>query len=95
MTRPFAGVGDSPSPNETSQAEIRVIYNDIYQLQRSPWRSPCDDETGEKICQEILDSIKECLWCRWVPTQPEEEPMWSPTSTSETDGQAKFQARTS
>ena len=40
---------------EMSQAEIRVIYNDIYQLWRSPRRSPCDEETGERIYQEILD----------------------------------------
>ena len=58
---------------EMSWAEIRVIYNDVYQLQKLPGRSPCDKETGERICWEILDSVKEHLWCGWVPAQPEEE----------------------
>ena len=48
----------------------------------------------ERIHQEIMDSIKECIWCRWVSAQLEEEPKWSPTGTSKMDAQAKFQART-
>ena len=79
---------------QTSQAKIRVIYKEIYQLQKSPRRSPCDEETAEKICQEILDSGKEQLWHRQVPTQPEEELRWSPTGTSKTDEQAEFQTKT-
>ena len=75
---------------EMSQGEIRVIYNDVYQLQRLPGRSPCDKLTAKQICQEILDSIKEHLW----RSQLEEEPKWSPTGTSKMDAQAEFQART-
>ena len=56
--------------------------------------SPCDEETGERICQDILDSVKECLWHRQVPAQLEEEPKWSPTNTSKMDAQAELQART-
>ena len=77
---------------ETSWAKIRVIYNDVYQLWRLPGKSLCDKETGGKIHQEILDSIKEHLWHMWVPTQAEEE--LSSTSTSKTDAQGEFQART-
>ena len=78
---------------EMSWAKIRVIYNEVYQLWKLPDRSPCDEETGEKICQKILDSVKECLQHGWVPAQPEKELKWSPTSTSKTDAQAEFQAR--
>ena len=78
---------------ETSQAKIRVIYNDVYQLQRSPRRSPCDEETREGIFQEILDSVKECLWHRQVSAQLEEELRQSPTSASKMDTQAEFRAR--
>ena len=49
----------------TFQDEIRVIYNEVYQLQRLPSRSPCDGEAEEQVCQEIQESIKECLQCRW------------------------------
>ena len=79
---------------ETCRAKIRVIYNEVYQLQKKPGRNPCDKETGEKIHWDILDSIKECLQCGWVPTQLEEEPKWSPTGTSKMNTQAEFQART-
>ena len=78
---------------EMSQAKIRVIYNEVYQLWRLPGRSACDKETGERICWEIQDSIKECLWHGQVPTQPEEELKQSPTSTSKTDAQAEFHSR--
>ena len=43
------------------QAEIRVIYNDVYQLQKLPMRRPCNKGTEERIHQEILDFIKEHL----------------------------------
>ena len=77
-----------------SWAEIRVIYNGVYQLWRSPRRSPCDEEIGERIHQEVQDSVKECLLHRQVSAQLEEELKWSPTGTSKMDIQAKFQART-
>ena len=74
-------------------AEIRVIYNDIYQMRRSPRRSPCNEEAGERIHQEILDTIKEGLWCRWVSAQPDEELKQTPTGPSKTDAQTEFQAK--
>ena len=80
--------------SETSWAKIRVIYNEVYQLQKSPRRSPCNKETEGRIHQEILDSAQECLQHRQVPTQLEGEPKQSPTCTSKMDTQAEFQART-
>ena len=73
---------------------IRVIYNEVYQLQRLPSRSPCHGETEEQVCQEILDSIKECLWHRWGPAQLDKESKWSPTGNTKRDTKAVFQART-
>ena len=75
------------------QAEIRVIYSNVYQLRRSPRRSPCDKETWERICQEILDFIKECLWHRQVSEHLEEGLKQSPTGTSKTDAEAEFHTR--
>ena len=79
---------------ETSQDEIRVIDNKVYQLQKLPRWSPCDRETEEQVCKEILDSVKECLWCRQDPTQLEGESKWSHASTSKMDAQVEFQAKT-
>ena len=45
-------------------ADIRNIYNDVYQLRRLLGESSCDDTMAEKICQSILESVKEHLWCR-------------------------------
>ena len=50
-------------------------------------------ETEDNICQEILDSVKECLEHRWDHAQPEERPRQNPTSTSKPDPWAKFQER--
>ena len=69
------------------------MYNDIYQLQRSPGKSPSDAEMKERICQEILDFVKECLWHRWDCTQPEEEARQSSTGLSRLDPQPEFQDR--
>ena len=65
--------------------EISVIYNEVYQLQRLPRRSLCNGETEEQVCQEILDSIKECLWHRQGPMQLEGELKQSLAGTSKMD----------
>ena len=78
-----------------SWAQMRVSYNKVYQLSRSPGRSPCNEETGEIICQEILDLVKEHLWHRWDSGQLEEESRQSPTGTRtpRMPAQAEFHAR--
>ena len=48
------------SPDSTRE-EIAEIYHDVYQLQRSLGMMSCDEEMEACLCQEILDSIKECL----------------------------------
>ena len=57
---------------KTTQAEIRALYNEVYQLKRTPRTVPCDLEAEEEIHQEILKSLKEHLWHRWGPAQLEE-----------------------
>ena len=44
-----------------TKEEMKKVYNDVYQLWRSPSKSPSDVEMEESVCQEILNSIKECL----------------------------------
>ena len=73
--------------------EIRKVYNDTYQLQRLPSKSPCDVEMEERVCQEILNSVKEHLQCRWECAQPEERLRQSSAGTSWPDPQDKFQDR--
>ena len=65
----------------------------LYQLQMLPGTNPCDAETEERVCQEILDSIKECLWHRQDCAQPEEELRQNSTSTSRPDPQAEYRDR--
>ena len=45
-----------------TQEEITELYWDIYQLQRLPRRSCCKEGMEEHIHQEVLDSMKACLW---------------------------------
>ena len=54
---------------------------------------PCDEKMEVHLHQEIIDSIKECLWNKWVPAQPEDELRQSPGSVPRLDPQAEFQAR--
>ena len=70
--------------------EIVEIYDDVCQLQWLPGKSPCDAEMEEYLHQEILDSIKECLWHKWDPTLPEERPSPHPASTPRCDPQADY-----
>ena len=73
--------------------EIRGVYNEVYQLQRAPNKSPWDVEAEEKICQKILNSVKECLQHMSDHAQPEEKQRQSSVSTSRPDPQAEYQDR--
>ena len=33
-----------------TQVDMRNIYNEVYQLKRSPGESPCDDAMAKRIC---------------------------------------------
>ena len=54
-------------------ADIRNIYNDVYQLKRLPEERPCDGMTAERVCQSILESVKEHLQCRQEHIQSQEQ----------------------
>ena len=75
---------------KSTREEISKVYNDVYQLWRSPSKSPCDVEVEKRTHQDILDSIKEHLWHRWDHTQPEEGLRWSSGGASRPDQQAEF-----
>ena len=59
---------------KTSREEIFNLYQEVYQLKRTPEAIPGDPDEAEKTCQEILDSLKECLWHRQGPAHLEQEP---------------------
>ena len=42
------------------------------------------------ICQEILDSIKECLWLKQPSTLPETEQRWRPAGAPRPDPPTEF-----
>ena len=52
---------------DSSWEGISDLYHDVYQLQRLPGKMLCDKEMEACICQEILDSVKEFLWCKQLP----------------------------
>ena len=54
-------------------------------------RSTLFQDIAEEPHIEILETLKECLWCRWDPTQLE-EPRWRSTGTrtTRTPAQVKF-----
>ena len=66
---------------DSTREEIAEIYHNMYQLQRSPGKMPCDEETEWH------------LWHKWVPTQPGEEPGQSPVSIPRANPQANCSTR--
>ena len=71
--------------------KIAKIYWDMYQLQWLPGKMPCDVEKEEHLHQEILDSIKECLWHKWDPRSLEE--LRCPARIPRCDPQADYSAQ--
>ena len=59
---------------KTTRDEIWELYNDVYQLRRSPGPPLHSPECTEELVQEICTSIKEQLWQRWGSAQPKKEP---------------------
>ena len=61
-------------------------------VKKGPWGVPGDPEVAERTCQEILDLLKECIWCKWDPAQLEEglRQRFLGTRTYEMSVQAEF-----
>ena len=77
---------------ETTQEEIFMLYQEVYKLMRAPETIPGDPREVEEVHQEILYSLKECLWHRKGPTQPE-EPEQESAIMSRLDPWSDFQQR--
>ena len=54
---------------DSSWEDIADLYCNVYQLRRLLWRMLCNEEMEACIHQEILDSVKESLWHKWLSTQ--------------------------
>ena len=52
--------------------KVFSLYQEVYQLKRTPGPVPGDQEVANWIYQEILNSLMECIQHRQSPTQPEE-----------------------
>ena len=58
---------------QTMHDEILDLYQEVYWLKRDPGEVQCLENIAEETQIEILETLKECLWHRWGPTQPERE----------------------
>ena len=71
------------------------IYHQVYQLRKKPREVPCSQDTAEETHIEILKMLKEHLWHKWGPTQPEEPRQRSMgTRTTKMPAQAEFHTQT-
>ena len=70
---------------QTTHEEILALYQEVYQLKRDPGEDPCSEDTVEEIWIEILETLKECLWCRQGPTQSEKPGQRTPRMPAEED----------
>ena len=77
---------------DSIQEEIGDLYWDVYQLQRLPRRGWWEEATKEWLHQNILDSLKECLWLKWLSAQPEEWCRQMPANVPWPDAQSEFVA---
>ena len=92
MTGWFAMAGQNSQSNEASTRrlppwcidpnftweEIQGLYQELYQLQRLCGGSHCEEATEEWLQEEILASIRECLWLCMPPEDEGEHPSSTP-----------------
>ena len=76
-------------PNSTHE-DIGDLYQDVYQLQRLPRRGQWENTTKKCLCEDILDSLKECLWLKQPSAQPQERHRQMPANITWPDGQLEF-----
>ena len=48
----------------TSREEIGELFYQVYMLKRLPRPPPCGPEQSQEVMQDILSSLKDCLWQR-------------------------------
>ena len=91
----YRGPSHWPCQLQDPPSERRLLP---YTMRSTSWRGPpitvqSDPEAMEEIHQEILTLLKECLQCRWGPTQPEEQEQGL-AGMSRSDPQSNFKWRT-
>ena len=80
--------------SESSLQEIKDLYWEVYQLHWLHRRGEFDEAMEDLIQQEILDSVKECLWCKLSSALPEAKPRQSLADIPRLDLQAEFNPST-
>ena len=75
---------------DSTQEDIEDLYQDVYKLQRLPGRGQCEETTKELLNKEILNSIKECLWLKWLSPQLEGEWRQMPANIPQSDPCMEF-----
>ena len=78
---------------KTTQEEDYSIIPWGLPIEKGPQTVPGDPKVAEEILQETLNSLKECLQCRWGSTQPE-EPEQGSAGAPRSDPWSNFQQRT-
>ena len=61
---------------QTTYEEILALYKKVYQLKRDSGEVQCSEDIVEETCAEILEVLREYLWCRQDPPQLERETRW-------------------
>ena len=72
--------------------DTKDLYWDVYQLHRLPEKGQCEEATEEQLHKEVLDSIKEHLWLKQLPTHPEREQMQLPADAPQPNPHMAFAA---
>ena len=70
---------------DSSEEDFAELYCNVYQLWRLLGKMLCDEEMEAHIHQDILDSVKECLWHSWLSALLGEEARWSPAGIPRLD----------
>ena len=70
---------------DSSQEDIAGLYCKVYQLWRLPGRIHCDEEMKAHICQEFMDSVKECLQHKCSSALLEAKPRQMPADVTRLD----------
>ena len=75
---------------DSQHQDFEDLYQDVYQLHRLPGQGRQEVATEDQLCQEVLESIKECIRLKQPPTQPEKQQMQLLANTPQPDPHTTF-----